>query len=91
MYRTAVIMIILLFLIAFAVSSVSAREELKPDELFKEKCSICHSLKRALKQANKDRLYWEETVNRMSGRFAIPPTAEEQEVIVEYLLGVTSK
>ncbi len=91
MYRTAVIMIISLFLITFAVSSVSAHEELKPAELFKEKCSVCHSLEKSLKQVNKDRQYWNETVARMSGRFAIPPTAEEQEVIVEYLLGVTTK
>jgi hypothetical protein len=91
MYRTTVILIISLFLITFAVSSVSAHEKLTPDELFKEKCSICHSLKKTLKQVNKDRLYWEETVTRMSGRFAIPPTAEEQETIVEYLLGVTAK
>ena len=52
--------------------------------LFEEKCSICHSIERP-KSMVKSRRDWETTVMRMKNDHDGPITADEAQMIIEYL------
>lgn len=87
MYRIVVVLSVSLLLVPLATNHVYAQQDLSGvEKLFKKNCTICHSARRALKKV-KDRTAWEDTVGRMSERFAIPIPWEDQAAIVSYLYG----
>ena len=53
--------------------------------LFEQKCSICHSIERP-KSKVKTRKEWETTVTRMRNDHDGPMTADEAQMIIEYLV-----
>ena len=63
--------------------AVTEEPELDGMELLQDRCAVCHTLGR-VEAARKSLEGWQATVERMVGHGAVL-TAEEQQVLVEYL------
>ncbi len=59
-------------------------DKINAEQLFKSKCSICHSIDRP-KSKKKTKEGWETTVMRMKNKNGCPITDEEARMIIDYL------
>lgn len=67
-----------------AVLGSGVAEAASPPDLFKSKCTTCHSAERTLRK-RKDRAGWEKTVGRMKRYASGLISDEDAEAIIDYL------
>lgn len=85
MKKLMVYMLAMIFPAAWG-SLVYSAEKPKADakSLFKQKCSLCHSLKKA-ESERKTAKEWEKTVMRMKNANGCPISDEQAKAIINYL------
>ncbi len=87
MRKVIPVLVLLSFLPAHGAAAADAFDLEAARGVFESKCSLCHSLDRALRKS-KDRPGWEKTVSRMK-RYASGEIGDEDAAaILEYLVRV---
>jgi hypothetical protein len=84
--KLAVCLLAMVMFFAFSYSVVPALEKAGADaeDLFKNKCNLCHSSDRA-KSKSRTEESWRRTVLRMKNKNNAPITDEEAEIIIRHL------
>lgn len=82
---------LILVLIAVFASLTAAQAALAqdPDQLYREKCTKCHTLERTERMESPE--FWRETVNRMQDKWFSGISEEEAQIIMDYLIMMRGK
>jgi hypothetical protein len=80
--KTIIFMLSLVLLISCAERQASSGS-MEPKALFEKRCSRCHSLDRTNKIESAE--YWKATVQKMKKKFFSGISAEDANVITDYL------
>lgn len=80
----AIASVLFFFLLVIFVGKQASSGTLEPKALFEKRCSRCHTLDRTNKNESED--YWKTTVQKMKKKFFSGISAEDANVITDYLI-----